>query len=161
METPLYVRCLSQAQSCLMSSGGMIPMARFTLPGVQATGQTLPQSTWSGSKPLTDVQLQWDSKSLNILHSLSGQGRLDGALCSFSREKRLDYLKRAYNAGVRNIEMESTVFAAMCRLCGLKGKTFMNAQGQILFFHEVIFTLQEKKKEFSYILIWVESMIMS
>ncbi|XP_006168959.1 uridine phosphorylase 2 isoform X2 [Tupaia chinensis] len=49
-----------------------------------------------------------------------GQGRLDGALCSFSREKKLDYLKRAYKAGVRNIEMESTVFAAMCGLCGLK-----------------------------------------
>ncbi|XP_016008314.1 uridine phosphorylase 2 isoform X1 [Rousettus aegyptiacus] len=49
-----------------------------------------------------------------------GQGRLDGALCSFSREKKVDYLKRAYKAGIRNIEMESTVFAAMCRLCGLK-----------------------------------------
>ncbi|KAL4688721.1 hypothetical protein H8959_004973 [Pygathrix nigripes] len=49
-----------------------------------------------------------------------GQGRLDGALCSFSREKKLDYLKRAYKAGVRNIEMESTVLAAMCGLCGLK-----------------------------------------
>lgn len=49
-----------------------------------------------------------------------GQGRLDGALCSFSKEKKLDYLKRAYKAGVRNIEMESTVFAAMCGLCGLK-----------------------------------------
>ncbi|XP_009883779.1 PREDICTED: uridine phosphorylase 2 [Charadrius vociferus] len=49
-----------------------------------------------------------------------GQGRLDGALCSFSSEKKLQYLKRAYNAGVRNIEMESTAFAALCRLCGLK-----------------------------------------
>ncbi|KAM5280355.1 uridine phosphorylase 2 [Ctenodactylus gundi] len=52
-----------------------------------------------------------------------GQGRLDGALCSFSRESKLDYLKRvkrAYEAGVRNIEMESAVFAAMCGLCGLK-----------------------------------------
>nr|XP_019582750.1 PREDICTED: uridine phosphorylase 2 isoform X2 [Rhinolophus sinicus] len=49
-----------------------------------------------------------------------GQGRLDGALCFFSREKKVDYLKRAYKAGIRNIEMESTVFAAMCRLCGLK-----------------------------------------
>lgn len=37
----------------------------------------------------------------------------------FEREK-LDYLKRAYRAGVRNIEMESTVFAAMCGLCGLR-----------------------------------------
>lgn len=48
------------------------------------------------------------------------EGRLDGALCCFSREKKLDYLKRAYKAGVRNIEMESTVFAAMCGLCGLR-----------------------------------------
>ncbi|EMP38742.1 Uridine phosphorylase 2 [Chelonia mydas] len=43
-----------------------------------------------------------------------GQGQLDGALCSFSNEKKLAYLKRAYDAGVRNIEMESTVFAAIC-----------------------------------------------
>lgn len=49
-----------------------------------------------------------------------GQGRLDGALCSFSQEKKLDYLRRAHKAGVRNIEMESTVFAAMCGLCGLR-----------------------------------------
>ncbi|XP_076199357.1 uridine phosphorylase 2 isoform X1 [Aptenodytes patagonicus] len=49
-----------------------------------------------------------------------GQGRLDGALCSFSSEKKLEYLKRAYDAGVRNIEMESTAFAALCGLCGLK-----------------------------------------
>uniref|UniRef100_A0A4X2L693 Nucleoside phosphorylase domain-containing protein n=1 Tax=Vombatus ursinus TaxID=29139 RepID=A0A4X2L693_VOMUR len=49
-----------------------------------------------------------------------GQGRLDGALCSFSNEKKLDYLQRAYKTGIRNIEMESSVFAAMCGLCGLK-----------------------------------------
>ncbi|XP_018598604.1 uridine phosphorylase 2 isoform X2 [Scleropages formosus] len=49
-----------------------------------------------------------------------GQGRLDGALCSFSQEEKLDYLRKAYRAGVRNIEMESTVFAAMCHVCGLK-----------------------------------------
>uniref|UniRef100_A0A8C8ZJX4 Uridine phosphorylase 2 n=1 Tax=Prolemur simus TaxID=1328070 RepID=A0A8C8ZJX4_PROSS len=62
----------------------------------------------------------WDIKSLNVLHSLSGQGQLDGALCSFSKGKKLDYLKRAHKAGLRDIEMESTVFAAMCGLCGLK-----------------------------------------
>ncbi|KAF2978257.1 hypothetical protein EK904_000591 [Melospiza melodia maxima] len=52
-----------------------------------------------------------------------GQGRLDGALCSFSSEKKLEYLRRAYEAGVRNIEMESSAFAALCRLCGLKGES--------------------------------------
>ncbi|XP_076858693.1 uridine phosphorylase 2 isoform X2 [Brachyhypopomus gauderio] len=49
-----------------------------------------------------------------------GQGRLDGALCSFSTEEKLEYLRNAHEAGVRNIEMESTVFAAMCRVCNLK-----------------------------------------
>ncbi|NXQ97154.1 UPP2 phosphorylase, partial [Sagittarius serpentarius] len=52
-----------------------------------------------------------------------GQGRLDGASCSFSSEKKLEYLKRAYDAGVRNIEMVSTVIAALCGLCGLKGES--------------------------------------
>ncbi|KAJ8012828.1 hypothetical protein DPEC_G00046930 [Dallia pectoralis] len=49
-----------------------------------------------------------------------GQGRLDGALCSFTTEDKMEYLRKAYNTGVRNIEMESTVFAALCRACGLK-----------------------------------------
>ncbi|PIO04792.1 hypothetical protein AB205_0219460 [Aquarana catesbeiana] len=49
-----------------------------------------------------------------------GIGRLDGALCSFSKEEKCEYLQKAYSAGVRNIEMESSVFAAMCHLCGLK-----------------------------------------
>ncbi|XP_060103715.1 uridine phosphorylase 1 [Heteronotia binoei] len=50
-----------------------------------------------------------------------GQARLDGAICSYSEEEKLQYLKSAYEAGVRNIEMESSVFAAMCNLCGLRG----------------------------------------
>lgn len=53
--------------------------------------------------------------------STTGQGRLDGALCSFSTEEKLEYLKKAHEAGIKNIEMESTVFAAMCRVCNLKG----------------------------------------
>ena len=52
----------------------------------------------------------------------TGQGRLDGALCSFSTEEKLEYLRKAHEAGVRNIEMESTVFAAMSRVCNLKGR---------------------------------------
>ncbi|XP_043549748.1 uridine phosphorylase 2-like [Chiloscyllium plagiosum] len=52
-----------------------------------------------------------------------GQGHLDGALCSFSNDEKLEYLRKAYKAGVRNIEMESTVFAAMCHSCDLKVAT--------------------------------------
>uniref|UniRef100_A0A8D0EEJ3 Uridine phosphorylase n=1 Tax=Salvator merianae TaxID=96440 RepID=A0A8D0EEJ3_SALMN len=82
-----------------------------------------------------------------------GQGRLDGALCSFSHEKKLEYLKRAYNAGVRNIEMESTVFAAMCRLCGLKAAvvcvTLLNRlEGdQIRAPHEVLVEYQQRPQK--------------
>nr|XP_055163626.1 uridine phosphorylase 2 isoform X2 [Nyctereutes procyonoides] len=49
-----------------------------------------------------------------------GPGRLDGTLWSSSREEKLQRLKRAYKASVRNTEMESTVFVAECRFCGLK-----------------------------------------
>lgn len=51
-----------------------------------------------------------------------GQARLDGAFCSYSEKDKQDYLNRANEAGVCNIEMESSVFAAMCKLSGLRGK---------------------------------------
>uniref|UniRef100_A0A6J0U9X5 Uridine phosphorylase n=1 Tax=Pogona vitticeps TaxID=103695 RepID=A0A6J0U9X5_9SAUR len=82
-----------------------------------------------------------------------GQGRLDGALCSFSNEKKLEYLKRAHNAGVRNIEMESTVFAAMCRLCGLKAAVVCvtlldRLEGdQITASHEVLAEYQQRPQQ--------------
>ncbi|KAJ8415806.1 hypothetical protein AAFF_G00403630 [Aldrovandia affinis] len=50
-----------------------------------------------------------------------GQARLDGAFCSYTEEDKQNYLGKAYSAGVRNIEMESSVFAAMCKLSGLRG----------------------------------------
>uniref|UniRef100_A0A8B9NGK2 Uridine phosphorylase 2 n=1 Tax=Accipiter nisus TaxID=211598 RepID=A0A8B9NGK2_9AVES len=49
------------------------------------------------------------------------KGRLDGALCSFSSEKKLEYLKRAYDTGMRNIETEPSAFVALS--CGLKGES--------------------------------------
>lgn len=52
----------------------------------------------------------------------AGQARLDGAFCSYTEKDKQDYLAKAYASGVRNIEMESSVFAAMCKLGGLKGR---------------------------------------
>lgn len=52
----------------------------------------------------------------------SGQGRLDGALCCYTERDKQAYLQAAHEAGVRNIEMESSVFAAMCSACGLRGR---------------------------------------
>lgn len=77
----------------------------------------------------------------------AGQGRLDGALCSFSPEDKLEYLRKAYEAGVRNIEMESTVFAAMCRVCGLKGDD-RYYKTSTLFRNPTSVTLQCRSKDF-------------
>lgn len=49
-----------------------------------------------------------------------GQGRLDGAFCSYTEKDKQEYLNKANQAGVCNIEMESSVFAAMCKLSGLR-----------------------------------------
>lgn len=78
-------------------------------------------------------QTHWSGPDKVLCCFSIGQGRLDGALCSFSHEEKLEYLRKAYDAGVRNIEMESTVFAAMCRVCGLKGIVFVqNSQHSVL-----------------------------
>ncbi|XP_007887882.1 uridine phosphorylase 1 [Callorhinchus milii] len=50
-----------------------------------------------------------------------GQARLDGAFCTYTEEEKMEYLQSAHAAGVRNIEMESSVFAAMCIRSGMKG----------------------------------------
>lgn len=49
-----------------------------------------------------------------------GQGRLDGFLKpSYTEKDKVDFLKRAHEEGVRNIEMESTAFAAFCLRAGI------------------------------------------
>lgn len=58
---------------------------------------------------------------LRHLFNHQGQARLDGAFCSYTEKDKQDYLKKADEAGVCNIEMESSVFAAMCKLSGLRG----------------------------------------
>ncbi|KAE8288737.1 Uridine phosphorylase 1 [Larimichthys crocea] len=59
-------------------------------------------------------------KTMCTLDFYEGQARLDGAFCSYSEQDKRDYLNKAYEAGVCNIEMESSVFAAMCKLSGLR-----------------------------------------
>ena len=54
------------------------------------------------------------------LHVSVGQGRLDGAFCDFSEADKMAFLSKALESGVRNIEMESLCFAAMCRHANVK-----------------------------------------
>eukprot|EP01135_Chromosphaera_perkinsii_P004011 Nk52_evm24s266 gene=Nk52_evmTU24s266 len=50
-----------------------------------------------------------------------GQGRLDGALCDYTKEEKMQYLERAKECGVLNIEMESLVFASFCNRSKVRG----------------------------------------
>ncbi|KAK6181039.1 hypothetical protein SNE40_008982 [Patella caerulea] len=49
-----------------------------------------------------------------------GQGRLDGAFCDYKKSDKMAFLKRIYERGVKNIEMESLCFAAYCHRAGIK-----------------------------------------
>ncbi|VDK49168.1 unnamed protein product [Cylicostephanus goldi] len=51
-----------------------------------------------------------------------GQMRIDSFLREYAPEERYIYLKKAYDKGVRNIEMESACFASMTFRAGVKGK---------------------------------------
>jgi len=49
-----------------------------------------------------------------------GQARLDGAICDYSEEDKMAFLQRAYEVGVRNMEMESPVFGAFTHRLGIR-----------------------------------------
>ncbi|XP_071941455.1 uridine phosphorylase 1-like [Antedon mediterranea] len=58
-------------------------------------------------------------KTLSTSDFYENQGRLDGALCDYTEEDKMEYLREAEKHGVKNIEMESTCFAAMCDTVGI------------------------------------------
>ncbi|RWS31249.1 uridine phosphorylase 2-like protein [Leptotrombidium deliense] len=48
------------------------------------------------------------------------QGRLDGSVCNYTADDKKQFLQKLFNAGVRNIEMESVCIAAKCHLVNIK-----------------------------------------
>lgn len=52
-----------------------------------------------------------------------GQGRLDGAICDYTVEDKLEFLQQAHDIGVRNIEMESLQFGAFTKHVGVSAVT--------------------------------------
>lgn len=60
-------------------------------------------------------------KTMCALGFYEGQGRLDGAFCSYTQEDKAEFLQRVYDHGVRNMEMESLCFAAYCHRAGIRG----------------------------------------
>lgn len=49
-----------------------------------------------------------------------GQGRLDGAFCDYTENDKLAFLEKLRGMGVCNMEMESTVIAALTHQAGIK-----------------------------------------
>lgn len=60
-------------------------------------------------------------KTLGTNDFYLGQGRLDGAFCSYSEEERFEFLQTLHAKGIRNIEMESHTFAAFCTRANVSG----------------------------------------
>jgi uridine phosphorylase len=50
--------------------------------------------------------------TLSVNCFYEGQGRLDGAICQYSLQDKMQFLEKLANKGVCNIEMEALQFAA-------------------------------------------------
>ncbi|KAG8572293.1 hypothetical protein GDO81_012005 [Engystomops pustulosus] len=80
-------------------------------------------------------------------------GRTMCTLDFYEEEEKMQYLKSAYEAGIRNIEMESSVFAAMCNISGLRAAvvcvTLLNRLDgdQISSSHDVLVEYQQRPQK--------------
>ncbi|XP_034939776.1 uridine phosphorylase 1-like [Chelonus insularis] len=59
-------------------------------------------------------------KTMHADDFYEGQGRLDGAFCDYTEKDKIDYLRRLQKAGVVNIEMEASAFAAFTYHAGIR-----------------------------------------
>lgn len=48
------------------------------------------------------------------------QGRMDGAICDHTMEAKMEFLERVQAKGIKNIEMEAPMFAALTKHCGIR-----------------------------------------
>ncbi len=90
-------------------------------------GQDLPFEVVTGKTVCTDDFYEGNSGSPqnqtrkeNFTFFTVGQGRLDGAFCEFDEAQKMEYLRRLNEAGVKNIEMEATCFAALTHMAGIR-----------------------------------------
>nr|XP_036675544.1 uridine phosphorylase 1-like isoform X3 [Drosophila suzukii] len=49
-----------------------------------------------------------------------GQGRTDGAICEYTEKDKMDFLQKCHDLGIRNIEMEASMFASVTKKVGVK-----------------------------------------
>lgn len=48
------------------------------------------------------------------------QGRVDGAICDHTIEEKMAFLEKIQSQGIKNIEMEAPMFAALTKHCGIR-----------------------------------------
>lgn len=53
-------------------------------------------------------------KTMSANDFYEAQVRMDGAICEYTSEDKMEFLRKLRDLGVVNIEMESSVFASMC-----------------------------------------------
>ncbi|XP_043478588.1 uridine phosphorylase 2-like [Leptopilina heterotoma] len=91
--------------------------------------QTLVEDLENLSLPDDDFEIRV-GKTMCANDFYEGQGRLDGAFCTFSEDDRMNYLKKLQKNGVLNIEMECVCFGALTHLAKIKSAivcvTFLN-----------------------------------
>ena len=78
------------------------------------------------------IRSLWELRIINYLcfFYLPEQGRLDGAICEYTEAEKMAFLKKAYDLGVRNLEMESLGFAAFCRHLKIRGMLDLHTHRQ-------------------------------
>lgn len=101
-------------------------------------------------------------KTLGTNDFYEGQGRLDGALAPlYTDTEKQDYLQRAFMIGVRNIEMESTAFAAFCLRANIPSVIICVALINRLNGDQIIATKEEMKLYIDNLLDFVAGFITS
>lgn len=81
--------------------------------------QDLVEELLTLSEPDDDFQIV-SGKTLSCDDFYEGEARRDGAFCDFTELERLEFLKTLQKHGVVNIEMESTIIAALTHQAGIK-----------------------------------------
>lgn len=78
-----------------------------------------------------------------------GQGRTDGAICEYDNAAKMEFLKECHKLGIRNIEMEATMFASVTQKVGVKAADVCVTIVNRLNGDQVEISM-EKKKEFEH-----------
>lgn len=80
----------------------------------------LVQSVLDSAKDIKDFQVV-AGKTMSADCFYEGQARLDGALCNYNEEGKMEFLNKLYDIGVRNIEMEAAMFSSFVTSLGIRG----------------------------------------